>query len=80
MAVNLPAPRAGRSASRPGRAPRRRRRAHVRKPNRKDLLLVALDEGCRVAGVFTRNQFAAAPVQVCRANLEDRAPTSAPSW
>src|SRR5687768_7548582 len=44
-------------------------RAHVRKPDRKDLLLVALDEGCRVAGVFTRNRFAAAPVLVCREHL-----------
>jgi glutamate N-acetyltransferase / amino-acid N-acetyltransferase len=43
--------------------------AHVRKPNRKDLLLIALDEGSRVAGVFTRNRFAAAPVQVCRSHL-----------
>ena len=48
-------------------------KAHVRKPNRKDLLLIALDEGTRIAGVFTRNRFAAAPVQVCKANLEDRA-------
>jgi len=48
-------------------------KAHVRKPNRKDLLLVALDEGSRVAGVFTRNRFAAAPVQVCKANLDDKA-------
>jgi glutamate N-acetyltransferase/amino-acid N-acetyltransferase len=48
-------------------------KAHVRKPNRKDLLLVTLDEGTRVAGVFTRNRFAAAPVQVCKANLEDKA-------
>ncbi len=48
-------------------------KAHIRKPNRKDLLLVALDEGSRVAGVFTRNRFAAAPVQVCKANLEDKA-------
>ncbi|MEO5675927.1 MAG: bifunctional glutamate N-acetyltransferase/amino-acid acetyltransferase ArgJ [Usitatibacter sp.] len=45
--------------------------AHVRKPNRKDLLLITLDEGSRVGGVFTRNRFAAAPVQVCRANLDD---------
>ncbi len=43
--------------------------AHVRKPNRKDLLVIALDEGCRVAGVFTRNRFAAAPVKVCREHL-----------
>ena len=48
-------------------------KAHVRKPNRKDLLLVAFDEGTRVAGVFTRNRFSAAPVQVCKANLEDGA-------
>jgi glutamate N-acetyltransferase/amino-acid N-acetyltransferase len=48
-------------------------KAHVRKPNRKDLLLVKLDEGSRVAGVFTRNRFAAAPVQLCKANLDDRA-------
>ena len=46
-------------------------RAGIRKPNRKDLLLVALDEGSRVAGVFTRNRFAAAPVVVCRERLDD---------
>jgi glutamate N-acetyltransferase/amino-acid N-acetyltransferase len=44
-------------------------KAHVRKPNRKDLLLVSLDEGCRVAGVFTRNRYAAAPVLLCREHL-----------
>ena len=44
-------------------------RAHIRKPNRKDLLLVVLDEGSRVAGVFTRNRFSAAPVHVCREHL-----------
>jgi glutamate N-acetyltransferase / amino-acid N-acetyltransferase len=44
-------------------------RAGIRKPDRKDLLLVALDEGTRVAGVFTRNRFAAAPVLVCREHL-----------
>src|SRR5688572_11753012 len=44
-------------------------KAHVRKPNRKDLLVLALDEGSRVAGVFTRNRFAAAPVQVCKSHL-----------
>jgi glutamate N-acetyltransferase/amino-acid N-acetyltransferase len=44
-------------------------KAHVRKPDRKDMLLVALDEGCRVAGVFTRNRYAAAPVLLCREHL-----------
>ncbi len=68
MAVNLEPPRAENLLSiagvRLGIA-----RAGVRKPNRKDVLLVALDEGTRVAGVFTRNRFAAAPVQVCREHL-----------
>jgi glutamate N-acetyltransferase/amino-acid N-acetyltransferase len=27
-------------------------KAHVRKPNRKDLLLITLDEGTRVAGIY----------------------------
>jgi glutamate N-acetyltransferase/amino-acid N-acetyltransferase len=44
-------------------------RAGIRKPNRRDLLLVAIGEGARVAGVFTRNRFSAAPVQVCREHL-----------
>jgi len=52
-------------------------RAHIRKPNRKDLLLVALDEGTRVAAVFTRNRFAAAPVIVCREHLADKDPIRA---
>jgi glutamate N-acetyltransferase/amino-acid N-acetyltransferase len=52
-------------------------KAGIRKPNRKDLLLVALDEGSRVAGVFTRNRFAAAPVLVCKQHLSDRDPIRA---
>jgi glutamate N-acetyltransferase / amino-acid N-acetyltransferase len=44
--------------------------AHVRKPNRKDMLVVALDEGARAAGVFTQNRFCAAPVLVCREHLK----------
>ena len=51
--------------------------AHVRKPNRKDLLVISLEEGCRVAGVFTRNRFAAAPVIVCKQHLADRDPIRA---
>ena len=43
--------------------------AGVRKPNRRDLSVIALDEGARVAGVFTKNRFCAAPVQVCREHL-----------
>ncbi|TSE30239.1 Arginine biosynthesis bifunctional protein ArgJ [Tepidimonas thermarum] len=43
--------------------------AHVRKPNRKDLTVMLLDEGAAVGGVFTRNRYCAAPVQVCREHL-----------
>jgi glutamate N-acetyltransferase / amino-acid N-acetyltransferase len=43
--------------------------AGVRKANRRDLVVFALDEGAAVAGVFTANRFCAAPVQVCREHL-----------
>ncbi|MBW8893121.1 MAG: bifunctional ornithine acetyltransferase/N-acetylglutamate synthase, partial [Burkholderiales bacterium] len=43
--------------------------AGVRKANRRDLSVIALDEGSAVAGVFTTNRFCAAPVQVCREHL-----------
>ena len=43
--------------------------AGIRKQDRRDLALVALDAGCTVAGVFTRNRFCAAPVQLCRDHL-----------
>ena len=43
--------------------------AAIKKPGRADVLLVELAEGTQVAGVFTRNAFAAAPVQLCRERL-----------
>jgi glutamate N-acetyltransferase/amino-acid N-acetyltransferase len=43
--------------------------AGIRKANRKDLTVFLLDEGAAVAGVFTKNRFCAAPVQVCRDHL-----------
>ncbi|HET6718004.1 MAG TPA: bifunctional glutamate N-acetyltransferase/amino-acid acetyltransferase ArgJ [Rhodocyclaceae bacterium] len=43
--------------------------AGIRKLNRRDLTLIALDPGCTVAGVFTTNRFCAAPVQLCQAHL-----------
>ncbi|MBC8023122.1 MAG: bifunctional glutamate N-acetyltransferase/amino-acid acetyltransferase ArgJ [Burkholderiales bacterium] len=52
-------------------------KAGIRKPNRKDLLLITVDEGACVAGVFTRNRFAAAPVIVCKQHLADRDPIRA---
>ena len=45
--------------------------AHVRKPNRRDLMVLAIDAGATVAGVFTKNRFCAAPVTVCREHLQD---------
>lgn len=44
--------------------------AHIRKPNRKDVLVMTLPEGSSVAGVFTLNRFCAAPVTVCKDHLE----------
>lgn len=43
--------------------------AQIRKKDRRDLTLIALDAGATVAGVFTQNRFCAAPVQVCRTHL-----------
>ena len=43
--------------------------ANIRKPGRKDLLVIKLDDGTRVAGVFTANRFCAAPVVVARQHL-----------
>jgi glutamate N-acetyltransferase/amino-acid N-acetyltransferase len=43
--------------------------AGIRKADRRDLLLMRLAPSATVAGVFTRNRFCAAPVQVCREHL-----------
>ena len=43
--------------------------AGVRKANRKDVTVFLLDEGSHVAGVFTKNRFCAAPVQICQQHL-----------
>ncbi|MBK7002397.1 MAG: bifunctional glutamate N-acetyltransferase/amino-acid acetyltransferase ArgJ [Rhodoferax sp.] len=43
--------------------------AGVRKPDRKDVTVMLVDAGASVAGVFTRNRFCAAPVQICREHL-----------
>ena len=43
--------------------------ANIKRENRKDLLVMQLVEGSRVAGVFTRNRFCAAPVIVAREHL-----------
>jgi glutamate N-acetyltransferase/amino-acid N-acetyltransferase len=66
MPVNLeaPGPLAAVAGVRLGTA-----EAAIKKPGRQDLLVIELAEGSRVAGVFTRNAFCAAPVQVCRERL-----------
>jgi glutamate N-acetyltransferase / amino-acid N-acetyltransferase len=43
--------------------------ANIRKPGRKDLLVIGLADGAKVAGVFTQNRFCAAPVIVTRQHL-----------
>jgi glutamate N-acetyltransferase/amino-acid N-acetyltransferase len=43
--------------------------ANIKKPNRKDLLIMQLDPQSTVAGVFTQNRFCAAPVIVAREHL-----------
>lgn len=43
--------------------------AGIKKPGRKDLAVLLLDEGASVGAVFTQNRFCAAPVQICRDNL-----------
>ena len=44
--------------------------AGIRKPNRKDLLVMRLAPGAEVAGVFTQNRFCAAPVVVAKRNRD----------
>jgi glutamate N-acetyltransferase/amino-acid N-acetyltransferase len=69
MAVNLPLPVAEKLKPVAGLA-LGHAEAGVRKANRKDLLVMKLAAGATVAGVFTTNRFCAAPVQLCKAHLE----------
>ena len=43
--------------------------AGIKKPGRKDLLVLRLAPGATIAGVFTTNRFCAAPVQLCKQHL-----------
>ena len=43
--------------------------AEIRKPGRKDLLVIVLEPGGHVAGMFTQNRFCAAPVIIAREHL-----------
>jgi glutamate N-acetyltransferase/amino-acid N-acetyltransferase len=51
--------------------------AGIRKAGRRDLLVIELARGSKVAGVFTRNRFCAAPVQVAKEHLASGRPTRA---
>ncbi|MDO9420708.1 MAG: bifunctional glutamate N-acetyltransferase/amino-acid acetyltransferase ArgJ [Herminiimonas sp.] len=46
--------------------------AGIRKANRKDVLVMKLAPTATVTGVFTKNRFCAAPVQVCKEHLANR--------
>ncbi|MBA4143191.1 MAG: bifunctional glutamate N-acetyltransferase/amino-acid acetyltransferase ArgJ [Nitrosospira sp.] len=43
--------------------------AGIRKPGRTDLLVIVLDESARISGIFTQNDFCAAPVMIAREHL-----------
>ncbi len=52
-------------------------KAQIKKWQRNDVMLMRLAKGSKVAGVFTQNAFAAAPVQVCREHLKAGKPIEA---
>ncbi|MEP1382682.1 MAG: bifunctional glutamate N-acetyltransferase/amino-acid acetyltransferase ArgJ [Paraglaciecola sp.] len=45
--------------------------ANIKQKNRKDVLVIELDYGSRVSGVFTQNRFCAAPVHICKKHLSE---------
>jgi glutamate N-acetyltransferase / amino-acid N-acetyltransferase len=71
VAVNLPAPTAESLLPIPG-VELGVAVAGVKKPGRKDLLVMRLAPGSAVAGVFTQNRFCAAPVVLCRKHLKNQ--------
>jgi glutamate N-acetyltransferase/amino-acid N-acetyltransferase len=77
MAVNLPLPVASNLKPVAG-IELGYTKAGIRKPDRKDLLVMKLAPTATVAGVFTKNRFCAAPVQMCKAHLEDAGKTGLP--
>lgn len=44
--------------------------SNIKKPNRKDLLIIEIADGSAVSGVFTQNRFCAAPVTLCKKHLD----------
>jgi glutamate N-acetyltransferase/amino-acid N-acetyltransferase len=76
MAVNLSAPDAAKMLPVAG-VTLGFAEAGIRKAGRRDLMLMQFAPGTRVAGVFTQNSFAAAPVLVCREHLAAAGPIRA---
>ena len=70
MAVNLSSPKAESLIPIPG-VELGVAMAGVKKPGRRDLLVMRLAPGSAVAGVFTKNRFCAAPVLLCRKNIRN---------
>ena len=77
MAVNLSVPLASELKPVPG-LELGYAKANIKKADRKDLLVMKLAPEATVAGVFTKNRFCAAPVQICKANLEKTAKDNKP--
>ncbi|MDX1636237.1 MAG: bifunctional glutamate N-acetyltransferase/amino-acid acetyltransferase ArgJ [Marinobacter sp.] len=48
--------------------------AGIKKPGRKDLVVIEAAPGSQVAGIFTQNQFCAAPVTLAKEHLRQGAP------
>jgi glutamate N-acetyltransferase / amino-acid N-acetyltransferase len=70
VAVNLAAPQADSLHPVPG-VELGVAMAGIKKPGRKDLLVMRLAHGSAVAGLFTRNRFCAAPVVLAKKNLKN---------
>jgi glutamate N-acetyltransferase/amino-acid N-acetyltransferase len=73
MAVNSPLPIRAQLAPVPG-LQLGYAQAGIKKPGRKDVLVLKLAAGATVAGVFTTNRFCAAPVQVSKDHLAGTQP------
>ena len=71
MAVNLPPPDPALLHAVPGMS-LHYAMAGIKKPGRKDVLVLRLAPGAAVAGVFTKNRFCAAPVIVAKRHLKNR--------
>jgi glutamate N-acetyltransferase / amino-acid N-acetyltransferase len=70
MAVNLPPPDPASLYPVPG-VELGIAMAGIKKPNRKDLLVMRLAPGATVAGVFTKNRFCAAPVVLAKKHMKN---------